>query len=283
MLCILYVIALSTLLGLTAALIEQTLPPTAPRRWLWLAAVTLSVTLPPLYAVHHHAVVAGTAAELSGFDTEVLRAWLVSTIALGLWGIAAALRLAWLLPARGGPVLVHPRFGPATVGVLRPRVVIPVWVLALPDGERHDVLRHEAEHRRARDPLLLLLASLTLLLTPWNVALWWLLWRLRLAVEIDCDNRVVAGRGDHVRYGELLVNVAARGTVGPRMQPAFLGSSGMLERRLGHLLDPRRLSRLRRILVLGLAGGVLLLAFATPHPVVRPHGKAPAAAASVPR
>ena len=41
-------------------------------------------------------------------------------------------------------------------------------------------------------PVFLMVTALTLILAPWNVALWWQLRRLRLAVEMDCDRRVVA-------------------------------------------------------------------------------------------
>ncbi len=276
MLCILYTITLAAALGLIAWLVEQTLPETAPRRWLWLAAVVLSVTIPPIYIANYHVIVTSTAvadtsiwSRISVFDAEILRAWLATTIGLSLWGLGGVWRLAWLLPKRGGPVVVHPKLGPATVGLLRTRVVIPAWALALPEAERHYVLQHEYEHKRVHDTQLLFFASLALVLTPWNVPLWWLLRRLSLAVEIDCDNRVLAGCGDTASYGELLLKVAASETSGPRLQPAFLGGTGMLERRLRHMLAPTRLSRRQRILVLSVAAVVLMIALATPHPVLR--------------
>lgn len=277
MLCILYVTALSAALGLVAWLLEQTLPDITPRRWLWLAAIALSMTIPPVYVANHHVVLAGTAAadssvwsRLSAVDIEVLRLWLVTTIGLTLWGLVAIWRQAWLLRRHGGPVIVHPTLGPATVGLLRTRIVIPAWVLALPASERHDIVRHEHEHIRAHDTRLLFFASLTVVVTPWNVALWWLLRRLSLAVEIDCDRRVLAGRGDIRSYGELLVKVATSEAPRPRLQPAFLGA-GMLERRLRHMLAPRRLSRRQRVLVLAIATVMLTIAFATPHPVRESH------------
>lgn len=278
MLCILYVIALSAALGLIAWLVEQTLPHTAPRRWLWFAAVVLSVTIPPIYVFNHHAIVTRTVlgdssvwSRISAFDPEILRVWRVVTIGLALWGIVSVARLAWQFPTRGGSLIVHPKLGPATVGLLRTRVVIPDWVLALPEGERRDVLRHEFEHKRAYDTQLLFIASLPIVVTPWNVALWWILRRLALAVEIDCDNRVLAGRSETSSYGELLLKVAASEASAPRMQPAFLGGRGMLERRLRHMFAPIQLTQLRRILVLCLAAAVLLVALATPHPILRSH------------
>lgn len=277
MVCFLYTTALSAALGLIAWLVEQTLPPTVPRRWLWFAAVVLSVTIPPIYIFNHHAIVTRSAigdtsvwSRISALDAEIMWVWLVVTIGLALWGMVGVSRLAWLFPKRSGPVIVHPTLGPATIGLLRTRVVIPNWVLALPEAERRDVLRHEFEHKRAHDTQLLFLASLTVVMTPWNVALWWLLRRLSLAVEVDCDNRVLAGRADAASYGELLLKVAATGPT-PRMQPAFLGGNGVLERRVRHMLAPTRLARPLRILVRFVAAAVLIIALATPHPILRSH------------
>jgi bla regulator protein blaR1 len=288
--CLLYTIALSAVLGLIAWLVERALPETAPRRWLWLAAVVLSVTIPPIYIANHHVVVTRTVvadttvwSSISVFDPEIMRVWLVTTIALALWGLVGLSRLAWLMPKRGGLVIVHPNLGPATVGLLRTRVVIPPWVLALPEAERYYVLRHEHEHQRAHDTQLLFFASLTVVAAPWNIALWWLLRRLSVAAEIDCDNRVLAARPNTTAYGELLLKVAARENSGPRVQPAFLGGTGMLERRLRHMLAPARLSRVQRILAVIAASVLLMIALATPHPVLRSRVEAHHVASSSPR
>jgi hypothetical protein len=276
MLCMLYVTALTATLGIIAALLEPTLPETAPRRWLWFIPIILSVTIPPLYIANHYAVVTRTAvgdtsiwSHLSMFDAEIRGVWLVAVITLALWGIVSAARLAWLLPKRGRSIVIHPTLGPATIGVLRTRVVLPAWLLALPYAQQRDILHHEYEHKRAHDTQLLFIASLSVVIAPWNIALWWLLQRLRLAVEIDCDNRVLARRGDASTYGELLLNVAARSGASTSLQPAFLGSASMLERRLRHMLAPRQLSRAQRIVLASMALVMLTLALATPHPVLR--------------
>ena len=61
-------------------------------------------------------------------------------------------------------------------------------------GGRSDA-QHEREHQRARDPLLLHAAAVGALVMPWNPAVWWMLSRLKLAVEMDCDARVFARDG----------------------------------------------------------------------------------------
>jgi bla regulator protein BlaR1 len=146
-------------------------------------------------------------------------------------------------------------------------VLIPRWVMALPTSLRRYVLCHEEEHRRARDVLLLFIASIPLIMTPWNLALWWHFRRLSLAVELDCDNRVVAALGNPKVYGELLYKVAQASSAGPRLQPGFLGGRGMLERRLSRLLEPVQISRLERVLLPTIAIALLVVALLSPHPV----------------
>ncbi len=102
---------------------------------------------------------------------------------------------------------------------------------------------------------------------PWNLALWWQLRRLCLAVEMDCDNRVLSALGDPNAYGELLLKVAEAGSRGPRLQPAFLGM-GMLERRLNALLARTPLPRVERFLLPAGALFLLLLVLWIPHPIV---------------
>ena len=53
MLCILYVNAAGALLGIVALLIERALPVTTARRWVWCAAIPLSMALPGFYRSHH--------------------------------------------------------------------------------------------------------------------------------------------------------------------------------------------------------------------------------------
>jgi beta-lactamase regulating signal transducer with metallopeptidase domain len=306
MLCILYVNAVGFLLGVAGLLAERMLPLAAPRRWLWCAIIPVSLFLPGYYRFHHAMSVAvlpapptqGNAlatswaaatdldfwARVESWNGTINLLWHVASAALILWGVAGACRVWRILrgsyavsPHRplataidGVDVLVTRSIGPATVGLLRSRVVVPRWVLALPAAQRGYVIRHEDEHRRAHDATLLFLASLTLVLAPWHLALWWQLRRLHLAVELDCDTRVVNALGDATAYGETLLAVAQAASRGPRLQPALLGI-GSLERRLVALLDPTPLRRFERWLGPALVALILLVVLALPHPVVE-HG-----------
>jgi beta-lactamase regulating signal transducer with metallopeptidase domain len=260
------------------------------------------MSVPPIYRTSHPAPVAAVAAvaavagetggthshganptlwaRVSTLDPIIGNAWLTASGMLILWGAATLARVSFLVRRSrrqsassassvidGVPVVVTESIGPATVGVFRSRVLVPRWVLALPGIQRRYVIRHEEEHRKSHDALLLFVASLTLILTPWNLALWWQLRRLRLAVEMDCDNRVVSALGDARGYGELLLKVALASGNGPRLQPAFLGA-GMLERRLIALVAPAPLRHIQKLLLPALACFLLFVILSMPHPIL---------------
>jgi beta-lactamase regulating signal transducer with metallopeptidase domain len=146
---------------------------------------------------------------------------------------------------------------------------VPRWVLALPQRQRQFVLKHEDEHRRAHDAQLLLLAALPLIAAPWNVVAWWQARRFALAVETDCDRRVVDALGDVDNYSATLVDIAAATSRGPQIQPAFLG--GMLERRLKAMLQPAELHRTWRLVLAVAAIAILAVVLMAPHPVTAAH------------
>jgi bla regulator protein BlaR1 len=291
MICILYVTLVGALLGIAGLLVERALPPGYPRRWIWCAVIPLSVFLPGYYRFHHNASVIDTDPltvldptwwiRLDSYDGLIERAWLTASVLLIVLAIGNAFRVWYLLRSShsnrsgtatatvdGVPIVVTDSLGPATVGVWHSRVLVPRWVLTLPRTDRRYVLRHEDEHRKAHDARLLFVASLTLILMPWNAALWWNLRRLRLAVEMDCDNRVVNGLGDANAYGHMLLKVAQATSRGPRLQPALLGGVGMLEHRLTVLLAPTPLRHIQKFLLPAFAIALLLLVFSMPHPVL---------------
>lgn len=132
----------------------------------------------------------------------------------------------------GTRVRIAPDVGPAVVGLMRPQIVVPRWLLGRSASEQQLVLAHEREHLGARDHLLLGAGSLVVALVPWHPAAWWMLARLRLAIELDCDARVLR-RGVPARtYGTLLIDLADRCT-GFRVGATALADEGShLERRL---------------------------------------------------
>lgn len=160
----------------------------------------------------------------------------------------------------GTAVRVAPATGPMVAGVLRPEIVVPEWLLSSPPAEQRLVLAHEREHVRGGDPLLLACGFLLVALLPWNLAVWWMAARLRLAVELDCDRRVLRGGATRTAYGSTLLDIATRRTGGFFPAPALLESSSQLERRL--IMMTPRMSRFARARSLGLATLASALALA---------------------
>ena len=157
----------------------------------------------------------------------------------------------------GRDVFVSSDRGPAVAGVLRPWIVLPRWALSLPRSELSLVLLHEEEHMRARDCALLAAALAVVVLTAWNPIVWWQLRRLRLAMEMDCDRRVLARDPDAETYGRSLLSVAARAS-GPTLGLAAFTERGasLKERILTMTARRTRWTATAAILLLALAGAV---------------------------
>jgi hypothetical protein len=138
------------------------------------------------------------------------------------------------------------------------------------------MLEHERQHVRARDPLLLHAAAFCALLMPWNVAVWWLVRRLRLAVELDCDARVLATGRDARTYGTRLLNVCSRRVrTGAMLAPALLERTSSLAKRI-LAMQPERGRHSRARITLGGLGAcaVALVACEMPTPeMLAPDGK----------
>ncbi len=166
----------------------------------------------------------------------------------GIWG-AASLIVALILTVSllrlgrrasgwsdenllGRRVKVSPDLGPATIGVLDPSIVIPRWARELPSHELEIILRHEEEHVRSRDTLVLAIGMLAIAVCPWNPVVWWQARRMKAAVELDCDRRVLREGISPSQYGNLLVALGSRGRIGSLVVPSMAGSTSLLERRL---------------------------------------------------
>jgi hypothetical protein len=201
-----------------------------------------------------------------GADRAIGWTWIASG-ALVLLMLGAA-QLRHRRQRRGWPVRrvgdvavrVAPDAGPMVVGLLRPVIVVPQWLESAPAEEQRAMLVHEQEHVRARDPWLLALGAAAVVLLPWHPAVWWMAARLRLAVELDCDRRVLRRGVRRAAYGAALLDVAGRRSAYAVAAPALLLSPSQLERRLTAMTT--RTTRFAPARGLGLAalGAVLVLA-----------------------
>lgn len=147
-------------------------------------------------------------------DKTLGLAWAVTSLSLILFYLLGAARLWWnsrrWQPSNidGLRVWVTDALGPAVYGLFRPRILLPQWILDGPAKSRALVLDHEQEHIIARDNWLLLLGLMVVAAAPWNIPLWWQFRRLRFAIEVDCDSRMMARGADPEMYGRALLRIA---------------------------------------------------------------------------
>jgi bla regulator protein blaR1 len=136
----------------------------------------------------------------------------------------------------GERVLVAPDAGPAAIGLIRSRIVVPAWLLQASEEQQQCTIAHERSHLLARDPQLVALALVLLTLMPWNPLLWWQFHRLRRAIEVDCDARVLWSGHDVGAYCETLIQVGQHQSNHIGLVPAMSDSASFLELRIRHML-----------------------------------------------
>ncbi|MXX36109.1 MAG: TonB-dependent receptor plug domain-containing protein [Gemmatimonadetes bacterium] len=271
-----------------------------PRRFVWLAALTLAVVVPLLpgrrqsprptdvpaikaeQAVPPATVsverrqsfipplpfpASRTAARTAGIAWSAGSAAGLAALCTILVAAACARRRWPHRRVEGTEVYLSRRFGPALVGILAPKPVIPSWVLQEKPAARAAILRHELEHARARDHLALLYAGLVAVAFPWSPAIWWMCRRLRAAIEMDCDRRVIASGIGAADYGTILFHAGARSQNRWGLAPAMGQPKSLLERRLKTMNEKRRnLNRLHGLLLAGAAATALAIACDTRSP-----------------
>lgn len=173
--------------------------------------------------------------------------------------------------------------GPAVVGFRRSVVVMPKWIPELEDRLLRLVFLHEREHQRAGDHRLFAAAVTALVLMPWNLFVWWQVSRLRLAIEFDCDRRVLR-RGESPRdYADALITVGSRVSGSLLSAAAFAERKPAVERRLRRMTEPLASMRLLRTLgASGVAMVAVLFVLGCPGPESGMNAPEPPAAAVTP-
>ena len=266
------------------------------RRWVWVAAGAGTVILPavrllagalggdapppaaPVVLEPLAVTVSGDSAlhSLDGvlqLGWVVLSAMLAVTALLGGWRFLRR-RASWregrLL---GRSVLWSRASGPAVVGLIASRIVLPEWVRGAGRERQELVLAHEEEHQRARDVQLRFLAAVLLVAFPWNPAIWLQYRRLNLAMELDCDTRVMRRWPERrALYGDLLLRVGTRGRILPGIAVAALAEQpSLLERRIRALLNKAPQVRMAQGAML-LFGAMMVIGLAVVIPGITGEG-----------
>jgi TonB-dependent SusC/RagA subfamily outer membrane receptor len=205
-------------------------------------------------------------------------------VLVALWAVLAALlllrvgasfvrlhreRQSWISrDVEGTRVLLSERRGPAVLGFRRAAVVLPRWALELDREIQRLICMHEEEHLRAGDQRWLLAGLVTAIAVPWNLAVWWQLRRLRLAIEIDCDERVLRRGVSAASYGSLLLEVGARGRSDRIAWAALAEPRSFLERRVRSMIrKPSKHRSLKTVFAVAVAAILIGAACEAPMPV----------------
>lgn len=295
----LYAVLVAALLGAAAVAAERGLSLLRrPVRLVWMATMIAGAVLPlaGLVLARPDPIAETAAPDARAAEVNL---WLAPTATLErvgtaaanadalagvLWAAASLMLLAglvWsqlrLMRAResweretvdGHDVHVSSDLGPAVVGPIRGEIVVPRWLVRdTAPAERRAALCHEHEHVAARDGLLVWLGALVAVAFPWNAPLWWQLRRLRAAVELDCDRRVLAAGQSSIAYADLLLRVGERRGAF-LLGPALTEPRSLLGRRIEAMINvsviPHRVARMLSYAVVAVV--LVALACDTPAP-----------------
>ena len=188
-----YVVVVSLILSVAALCGERALRlRRATTRWVWATAIVSSLVVPtiiasvsiqvpnitapsdpqkmivlrqittlPLTLVNEIPLLSAGANAGVSLDSQLERYWIIGSAAMMLLLAASAVQLFWRerswsrATLGGASVYVAPGVGPAVVGLIRPRIVVPPWVVKSAPACQAHVIAHEQSHLAARDPLLL--------------------------------------------------------------------------------------------------------------------------------
>ena len=88
---------------------------------------------------------------------------------------------------------------PMLIGVRRPHLLLPAHLDALTKEQQHMIIAHELHHLRVRDPLCLAIAAILQTVFWFSPALRWMARQMTWALELHCDQHVLAGRPQQQR------------------------------------------------------------------------------------
>jgi beta-lactamase regulating signal transducer with metallopeptidase domain len=132
---------------------------------------------------------------------------------------------------------------PTALGLLRPAIVIPRWVLEeLSAAELNQVVLHELAHLRRWDDWTNLAQQIVKALFFFHPAVWWIEKKIALEREMACDDAVLAETASPREYAECLAHLAEMSFVqrGIALAQALVGRIGQTSHRVAQILDVNR-------------------------------------------
>lgn len=133
---------------------------------------------------------------------------------------------------------------PTVIGLLKPFVVIPVWVIEqLSLDEVNQILLHELAHLSRWDDWTNLLQKVVKALFFFHPAVWWIEKRISLEREMACDDAVLAQTARPRAYAECLAHLAEKTLVrrSLALAQAAIGRLRQTSLRVAQILDADRL------------------------------------------
>jgi hypothetical protein len=147
---------------------------------------------------------------------------------------------------------------PLTVGVLSPRIILPLGWRTWPAEKLQAVLAHERAHITRHDPLIAFVAALNRCVFWFHPLAWWLERKLSTMAEHACDEATLRELGERRRtaYAEVLLDMAETARqAGGRFTWQGVGvvnRSSQIAQRIDRILKAdllREMSRVRKVVV----------------------------------
>ncbi len=132
---------------------------------------------------------------------------------------------------------------PTAIGLLKPAVVIPRWVMReLSPEEVNQILLHELAHLTRWDDWTNLAQQLVKVVFFFHPAVWWIERKVGLEREMACDDAVLAETASPRAYAECLAHLAERSFVerSVALAQAALGKIHQTSLRVAQILDVNR-------------------------------------------
>lgn len=155
---------------------------------------------------------------------------------------------------------------PVLFGAFQPVVVLPAWLEDREEEVLTNLFRHELTHRRHKDPLLLAIAQLCLVLFFFHPVAHWAYRQWLLYAELACDRAIVESEEGAREYARHLFSVLEGMQVRQAALSGLYATRHQIGTRIGALMEnpmatPSGLTSSSRLAMTGLAICLVLFGF----------------------